>query len=190
MTIIQQCQNCSKEGNKNIYCTNCIKSADYFDIYRYENENDRFSRDNIIGRIKAYTWHDAIEYTKSNFFHNQSKNFNINCEKDFAYVEERNTESTAMENNGKEILLGYKLYLNQEGDKSESSSVKNENLWDLTVVTTTNKNFAAAFNASNKEQQTIAAAIEPNPKNQLTPTAPTMITRSTKEQGQEKYIIE
>jgi hypothetical protein len=153
MTIIQQCQNCEKEGNKNIYCTNCIKSADYFDIYKYGNESDRFSRCNIIGRIKAYTWHDAIEYTKSNFLHNQSKNFNINCEKDFAYVEEKNTESTAMENNRKENLLGYKLYLNKEGDKSESSSIKDENLWDLTVATTTNNNFAAVLSASNKEQQ-------------------------------------
>jgi hypothetical protein len=189
MTIIQQCENCGKEGNKNIYCTNCIKSADYFDIYRYENEYDRFSRGTIIGRIKAYTWHDAIEYTKSNYFHNQSKNFNINCEKDFAYVEE-NTESTAMENNGKENRLGYKLYLNKERDKSESSSIKDENLWDLTVATSNNnKNFAAVLNASNKEQQTIAAAIEPNPRNQLIPNAPTMITRSTKEQGQEENTL-
>jgi hypothetical protein len=154
MTIIQQCQNCEKEGNKNIYCTNCIKSADYFDIYKYENGSDRFGRSNIIGRIKAYTWHDAIEYTKSNFFHNQSKNFNINCEKDFAYVEEKNTESKDMENKGKENLLGYKLYLNKEGDKSESSSsIKDENLWDLTVATTASNNFAAVLNASNKEQQ-------------------------------------
>jgi hypothetical protein len=109
----------------------------------------------MIGRITAYTWRDAIEYTKSNFFHNQSKNFNINCEKDFAYVEEKNTESTAMENNGKENLLGYKLYLNKEGDKSESSSIKDENLWDLTVAASTNNNnnFAAVLNVSNKEQQ-------------------------------------
>src|ERR1041384_7379161 len=153
MTIIQQCQNCEKEGNKNIYCTNCIKSAENSDIYTYENEYDRFSRGNMIGRIKAYTWHDAIEYTKSNFFHNQSKNFNINCEKDFAYVEEKNTESTAMENNGKENLLGYKLYLNKEGEKSESSSIKDENLWDLTVATATSNNFVAVLNAFNKEHQ-------------------------------------
>jgi ERCC4-type nuclease len=106
----------------------------------------------MIGRIKAYTWHDAIESIKSNFFHNQSKNFNINCEKDFAYVEEKNTESTAMENNGKENLLGYKLYLNKEGEKSESS-IKDENLWDLTVATATSNNFAAVLNAFNKEQQ-------------------------------------
>ena len=68
-------------------------------------------------------------------------------------MEEKNTESMAMENNGKENLLGYKLYLNKEGDKSESSSIKDENLWDLTVATTTNNNFAAVLNASNKEQQ-------------------------------------
>ena len=69
-------------------------------------------------------------------------------------MEEKNTESTAMENNGKENLLGYKLYSNKEGDKSESSSIKDENLWDLTVATTTtNNNFAAVLNTSNKEQQ-------------------------------------
>jgi len=58
-----------------------------------------------------------------------------------------------MENNRKENLPGYKLYLNKEGDKSESSSIKDENLWDLTVATTTNNNFAAVLSASNKEQQ-------------------------------------
>ena len=127
---------------------------------------------------------------KNSYFSNRSKeSLNINCEKDFAYVEEKNTESTAMENNGKENLLGYKLYLNKEGDKSESSSIKDENLWDLTVANATNNNFAAVLNASNKEQQTIAAAIEPNPRNQLTPNAPTMITRSTKEQRQEENTL-
>jgi hypothetical protein len=148
MTIIQQCENCSKEGNKNIYCTNCIKSADYFDIYKYEDENGRFSIGNMIGRIKAYTWHDAIEYTKRNFFQNQSKNFNINCEKDFAYIEENNTESTTINKKGKENLLGCKLYLNNEVTKSEFSP-KDKRLWDLTVATTTNKNSAGVLNVSN-----------------------------------------
>lgn len=36
-----------------------------------------------------------------------------------------------------------------------------------------------------QQQQTVAAAIEPNPSNQLTSTTPTMITRSIKEQTEQ-----
>jgi hypothetical protein len=56
----------------------------------YKNNNDsRFGKDGQpTDRIKAYTWHDAIEYVKYNYFEKKSKeNLNINCEKDFAYLE-------------------------------------------------------------------------------------------------------
>ncbi|MBV9177524.1 MAG: hypothetical protein JO327_11595 [Nitrososphaeraceae archaeon] len=80
MTIILQCANCSKEG-KNFYCSNCTKSADYFDVYKYgDNNNNRISKGKMIGIIKA--WHDAIEYVKNNLFHDRTKKFNIDCEKD------------------------------------------------------------------------------------------------------------
>jgi hypothetical protein len=190
MTITRQCANCSKEG-KNFYCNDCTKSADYFDVYKYEdNNNNRISKGKMIGRIKAYTWHDAIEYVKNSLFHDRTKKFNIDCEKDFAYVEEEDIDSTITgdRNKEKETMLGFKLYLNKEEDKSESS-FKDENFWDLTITTITNNNISIDIpNTSNNEQQqqTVASAIEPNPRNQLTTYTPTMITRSTKEQKQEE----
>ena len=53
----------------------------------------RFDKGDIKGRIKAYTWHDVLEYIKDNFFDDRIRgNLNINCEKDFAYLEEIATE--------------------------------------------------------------------------------------------------
>jgi hypothetical protein len=190
MTITRQCANCSKEG-KNFYCNDCTKSADYFDVYKYEdNNNNRISKGKMIGRIKAYTWHDAIEYVKNSLFHDRTKKFNIDCEKDFAYVEEEDIDSTITgdRNKEKETMLGFKLYLNKEEDKSESS-FKDENFWDLTIDTITNNNNISTDipnTSNNEQQQTVASAIEPNPRNQLTTYTPTMITRSTKEQKQEE----
>ena len=188
MTIIRQCANCSKEG-KNFYCSNCTKSADYFDVYKYEDNNNRISKGKVTGRIKAYTWHDAIEYVKNSLFHDRTKKFNIDCEKDFAYVEEENIDSTIIgdRNKEKETMLGFKLYLSneEEGEENKSeSSLKGENFWDLTITTMTNNNISTDIpNTSNYEQQqTVASAIEPNPRNQLTTYTPTMITRSNKEQ--------
>jgi hypothetical protein len=136
--IIQQCNSCSKKG-KNVYCNNCNKEADYFDIYKYYGDNNRFDKGESVGRIKAYTWHDAIEYIKNNLFHNRSNNLNINCEKDFGYLEEK-TEPYIIENDTKEESLGYKIHLNKKGSESESFSLRDENFWDLTIAPITNSN--------------------------------------------------
>ena len=91
--------------------------------------NSRFGKGGQpTDRIKAYTWHDAIEYVKCNYFEKKSKeNLNINCEKDFAYLEE-------IDNN--ENLLGYSIYLNKEvGVKS--SLLRDEDFCDLTADTIT-----------------------------------------------------
>jgi hypothetical protein len=182
MVIEQQCENCSKKG-KNVYCNNCIKIAEYFEVFKYniDNNNKRFGKGQPIDRIKAYTWHDAIEYVKYNYFEKKSKeNLNINCEKDFAYLEE-------IDNN--ENLLGYSIYLNKEvGVKS--SLLRDEDFCDLTVDTTSsssagNNRATSKLYREEQQQQTVAAAIEPNPINQLTSTTPTMITRSIKEQTEE-----
>ena len=65
MVIEQQCENCSKKG-KNVYCNNCIKVAEYFEVFKYSidnNSNSRFGKSSQpTDRIKAYTWHDAIDY--------------------------------------------------------------------------------------------------------------------------------
>jgi hypothetical protein len=180
MTIIQQCETCSKVGNnnKNIYCNNCIKSDDYFDVYKYEgnnnnSNNNRFGEGRLIGRIKAYTWHDAIEYIKNNLFSSdQRKNLNTNCEKDFAYIEKKEEEKipstiTTSENGNKPEkakLLGYKIYLNNEGGaKHSESSLKGKEFWDLTTIAATttsgitdannnNNNSTTVSNTSNKEE--------------------------------------
>jgi hypothetical protein len=189
MVIEQQCENCSKKG-KNIYCNNCIKIAEYFEVFKYSidnnNSNSRFGKSGQpTDRIKAYTWHDAIEYIKCNYFEKKSKeNLNINCEKDFAYLEE-------IDNNN-ENLLGYSIYLNKEVGVKSSSLLRDEDFCDLTVGITSssagnNRNTTSKMHLEEppQQQQTVAAAIEPNPSNQLTSTTPTMITRSIKEQTEQ-----
>ena len=177
MVIEQQCENCSKNG-KNVYCNNCIKVAEYFEVFKYsidDNDNSRFGKGGQpTDRIKAYTWHDAIEYVKYNYFEKKSKeNLNINCEKDFAYLEE-------IDNN--ENLLGYSIYLNKEvGVKS--SLLRDEDFCDLTVDSTSstvdNSSATSEMYHEEQQQQTVAAAIEPNPINQLTSTTPNLLQRSS-----------
>jgi hypothetical protein len=191
MVIEQQCENCSKKG-KNVYCNNCIKVAEYFEVFKYDiddNDNSRFGKGGQpTDRIKAYTWHDAIEYVKCNYFEKKSKeNLNINCEKDFAYLEE------IYNNNNNENLSGYSIYLNK-GVDAKSSLLRDEDFCDLTVDTTsssagnnsTTSKMYREEQQQQQQQQTVAAAIEPNPINQLTSTTPTMITRSIKEQTEEE----
>ena len=188
MVIEQQCENCIKKG-KNIYCNNCIKVAEYFEVFKYsiDNNNKRFDKGQPTDRIKAYTWHDAIEYVKCNYFEKKSKeNLNINCEKDFSYLEE-------IDNNNSENLSGYSIYLNKEvGAVKSSSLLRDEDFCDLTVDTTSSSAGNNRTTTSElyreepqQQQQTVAAVIEPNPSNQLTSTTPTMITRSIKEQTEQ-----
>jgi hypothetical protein len=138
--IIHQCQSCAEKG-KHAYCNKCVKSGDYYDVYKYpEDKESRFRKGKMIGTIKAYTWHDAIEHIKANFFHNCSENLNINCEKDFAYVEEKRESIVRddRDNGAAENPLGYKIYLNNEGNESGSLSSLKENFWDLTVPASNN----------------------------------------------------
>jgi hypothetical protein len=138
--IIHQCQSCAEKG-KHAYCNKCVKLGDYYDVYKYaEDKESRFRKGKMIGTIKAYTWHDAIEHIKDNFFHNCSANLNINCEKDFAYVEEKRESIVRddRDNGAAENPLGYKIYLNNEGNESGSLSSLKENFWDLTVPASNN----------------------------------------------------
>ncbi|HET7147704.1 MAG TPA: hypothetical protein VFI73_04320 [Candidatus Nitrosopolaris sp.] len=130
--IIQQCDRCIEKG-KNAYCDRCVKSSDYYDLYRYsEGQENRFMKGKMIGTIKAYTWHDAIQHIKDNFFHNCGENLNVNCEKDFAYLEAK-PESIVSDNKSTKNPLGYTIYLNNEGNVSGSLSSLKENFWDLTA---------------------------------------------------------
>jgi hypothetical protein len=136
--IVQQCDNCAKRGKK-AYCNNCLLKPDYFDIFRYDPNSDRFGKGSKELRVKAYTWNDVLEYVKNNFFDDKTRNnLNINCEKDFAYLEEKSS-GQAKENNsvnglGKGPFLGYKVYLINKDEIFEQSTVKADKFCDLTVV--------------------------------------------------------
>ena len=195
MVIEQQCENCIKKG-KNIYCNNCIKVAEYFEVFKYsiDNNNKRFDKSQPTDRIKAYTWHDAIEYIKCNYFEKKSReNLNINCEKDFAYVESNSFEYPAGDiKERQENFVGYKIYQNKE--LNGSSVLEDQTFSDLTIVSSDiinndNKdtNSAVWSNTYDKQQQkTIAGTIRQSQKNQSAPNTPTMITRVTKQEKQEK----
>ena len=191
--IIQQCARCHEKGKK-YYCDNCLKSADFFDIYQYNNIKNRFDKGRIVGRIKAFTWHDATEYVKNTFFFDLNKQkLNINCEKDFAYVESNSFEYPAGDiKQRQENFVGYKIYQNKE--LNGSSVLEDQTFSDLTIassdiINNDNKdtNSAVWSNTHDKQQQkTIAGTIRQSQKNQSAPNTPTMITRVTKQEKQEK----
>jgi hypothetical protein len=153
--IIQQCVSCSVKGKKD-YCNNCLKSSDFFDIYQYKNIKNRFDEGHLIGRIKAYTWHDATEYVKNRFFSDVSKQkLNINCEKDFAYIEGNSSQYPTVDiKESQGNFVGYKIYLNKELNVSGSSSLsKDQNFSDLTVassdvINNDNKNTSSAADSN------------------------------------------
>lgn len=131
--INKQCDNCAKEG-KNFYCNECDKTAEFFDVYSYDI--DKTSKKSLIGRFKAYTWHDVLEYIRYDFFHGLSGDLNQDCEKDFAYIERKlSDQSTANRRTEKaysENPIGYKIYLNKD-KKSMEDTPKVGGFWDLTL---------------------------------------------------------
>jgi hypothetical protein len=195
--IIEQCVSCHEKGKK-YYCNNCLKSPDFFDVYQYKNVQNRFDKGRLIWRLKAYTWHDATDYVKNRFFADVSKQtLNINCEKDFVYIEGNSSQYPAVDiKEGQGNFVGYKIYLNKEWNGSDTSWMgKDQNFSDLTtgssgVINSYNKNInssAAAHNTyNNKQQQTIADAIKRSPKKELTPNTPTMITKLAKQDEEEE----
>jgi len=74
--------------------------------------------------------------------------------KRLAYVEENIDSSITGDSNEEkeETMLGFKLYLNKEEDKSESS-LKGENFWDLTITIPNNNISTDIPNTSNNKQQ-------------------------------------
>src|SRR6266498_472529 len=137
--IVQPCENCATKGKK-AYCNNCILKPDYFDVFRYDTNNDRFGKGSKKLRIKAYTWNDVLEHVKNNFFDDQSRsNLVINCEKDFAYIEERlpgqDLDDNAVKESKKGNFLGYKVYLINKDEIPEYLTVEESDFCDLTVLT-------------------------------------------------------
>ena len=140
--INKQCDNCAKKG-KNFYCNSCDITAEFFDIYSYYT--NRTSDNSLIGRVKAYTWHDVLEYTRNNFFYGLSSGLNIDCEKDFAYIEkklsEQDTTNRRTHKADSEDPIGYKIYLNKD-NKSIEDVPKVRNLLDLTLNPVTNNKYS------------------------------------------------
>ena len=171
--IIQQCDTCNKK-EKRVYCDSCNKVADYFDVYSYI---DRHSNDmKLVGTIKAYTWHESLEFVKNTLFTDyDKKDLTINCEKEFAFVEKSkpmisNKKQRIGDDNNKddivseEELMGYKIYLSKANKINEPFFAEGKNNFrDLTIP----------------PKETAATVIEPTAINKVTPVTPTMITRST-----------
>ena len=135
MTIIQQCEECTKKG-KNSHCNICKKSMDYFDVYKYNNdEKNRYSDGEAIGIIMAFTWHDAIEFIKNNFYDNK-ENLDINCEKEFAYIEGKTDSHSVDKGNRNFERPSYKIYLNN-GERKESKKSPLDLKWHVWDITTT-----------------------------------------------------
>jgi hypothetical protein len=139
--IVQQCEECAKKSKK-AYCNRCILRADYFHIQGYGSRHiEGKSNGNWLELItKAYTWNDVIEYIRNTFFGNCSRaELNINCEKDFAYIEENldvQDKTDGPLNNilesRKMNLIGFKVYLIDRDNPVQSQVVNNQNLYDLT----------------------------------------------------------
>jgi hypothetical protein len=172
--IIQQCDICNKKG-KSVYCDSCTKVADYFDVYAYIDRHSMNMK--LVGTIKAYTWHQSLEYIKDTFFTDyEKKDLTINCEKEFAFVEKynpmiSNKKQRIADNDNKdddivsdEVLMGYKIYLSKESKINEHLMAEGKNNFrDLTIPA----------------KETAATMVEPTAINKITPITPTMITRST-----------
>ena len=128
--ITKQCDNCAPKG-KNFYCNACDKTAELFYIYSYYIS--RFSENTLMGRMKAFTWHDVLEYVRNNFFHNPGE-LDINCEKNFAYIEEKLSHklssNRSTNRSDRNHPMGYKIYLNKDNE-SIGDTLKGD-FWDLT----------------------------------------------------------
>src|SRR6478736_4039162 len=92
--INKQCHNCARQG-KNFYCNACDKTPEFFDIYSY-----------------------YINRTSKNFFHDLTGDLNVDCEKEFAYIERKlsnqSTGNHSIEKEYSEVPIGYKIYLNKD----------------------------------------------------------------------------
>lgn len=139
--IVEQCEECAKKGKK-IYCNYCTLHADFFHVYGYGSGNiDGLPNGNQIELIiKAYTWNDVIEYIKNVFFGNRSRSdLNINCEKDYAYIEEMpdvqirpDAAINFVNQSGKKNLLGFKVYLIDRDSLLQPQTLKDRDVCDLT----------------------------------------------------------
>ena len=110
MVIISQCEKCSQISKKT-YCGECKKSIDYFEVFEYKGETTVPQSREPIERIMAYTWNDVLNFVKNKYF-KENSDLNINCEKDFAYIETKAIRN-ASNLNSTIYKSGYRIFLNK-----------------------------------------------------------------------------
>ena len=110
MAIILQCEKC-RQISKKAYCGECKKSIDYFEVFEYNDETIVPESREPIERIKAYTWNDVLNFVRNKYFEENS-DLNINCEKDFAYIEKKALRNTSNMNSMIDNS-GYRIFLNK-----------------------------------------------------------------------------
>jgi hypothetical protein len=110
MVIISQCEKCSQISKKT-YCGECKKSIDYFEVFEYKGETTIPQSREPIERIRAYTWNDVLNFVKNKYF-KENSDLNINCEKDFAYIEKKAIQN-ASNMNSTVHKIGYRIFLDK-----------------------------------------------------------------------------
>jgi hypothetical protein len=110
MAIILQCEKC-RQISKKTYCGECRKSIDYFEVFEYNNQTIVPETRKPIERIKAYTWSDVLNFVKNKYFQ-ETSDLNINCEKDFAYIEKKVLQDASNKNSVID-KLGYRILLSK-----------------------------------------------------------------------------
>ena len=110
MAIILQCEKC-RQISKKTYCGECRKSIDYFEVFEYNNQTIVPETREPIERIKAYTWSDVLNFVKDKYFQ-ETSDLNINCEKDFAYIEKKVLQDASNKNSVID-KLGYRILLSK-----------------------------------------------------------------------------
>jgi hypothetical protein len=125
--IFTQARGECKEAGKKMYCKDCEKSIDYFEVF----ENNQSKTTTLIHIIKAYTWNDVIKFVKDKYFKDQD-NLLIDCEKEFAFLEKQNKSDKLLTEPVEQSTI-YKICLRNENDLSinKNTSILNM-LIDLT----------------------------------------------------------
>ncbi|HKR73982.1 MAG TPA: hypothetical protein VJR94_07710 [Candidatus Nitrosocosmicus sp.] len=131
MVIVKQCVKC-KEVGKKMYCNNCQKSIDYFQVFEDVFGENYEKKSTLIHTIKAFTWNDVIKFVKDEYFKDQD-DLIIDCEKEFAYLE-RNTKSDTSLANSVKQSSSYRIFLKNENDFDlDKNTIVSNMVVDLTV---------------------------------------------------------
>lgn len=131
MVIIKQCTKC-KPVDKKMYCKDCEKSIDYFEVFESISVGNQNNAPVLIHTIKAYTWNDVIKFVKNKYLKDQN-DLVIDCEKDFAYLERQN-RSNELLSNPVEQSTSYQIYLRKDNyiNFNKNANITNK-IIDLTM---------------------------------------------------------